>query len=129
MGQGRASGAPTLYQQLGGREGVRRLAARLVERSASDPRTAAALRHARRDALQHDLAVYLCEVADGPCVFREGPPGRYGRLALTEASFAVMMATLREELQAARVPLPAQAELLRRLAPPQPAVIAADPPP
>lgn len=129
MAAGARAEPATLYQQLGGRQGIQAVTARMIERSAHDPRTAAALRGARLGPLARQVADYVCELADGPCVFRDGGPALYGRLAVTEPAFAVMMATLREELQAAGVPLAAQAELLRRLSPPASAVILADMPP
>lgn len=132
LGLPRLAGAAepaTLYQQLGGRDGIQAVTARLIERSARDPRTAAALRGARLEPLKRQVADYVCELSGGPCVFRDGGPAHYGRLAVTEPAFAVMMATLREELQATGVPLAAQAELLRRLSPPTSAVIVAETPP
>jgi hemoglobin len=125
---GTAVDTATLYQQLGGREGIQAVTGRLIDRSARDPRTAAALRSARLAPLKRQVADYVCELAGGPCVFRDAGAAAYGQLAVTETAFAVMMATLREELQASGVAVSAQAELLRRLSPPTSAVILAETP-
>lgn len=115
----------TLYRELGGRNKIDAVMARLFERAAEDPRTAAALQGAQLTSLKDAVAEYVCEIADGPCIYKDDPVSRpLGRIDLSETSFAVLMATLREELAAARVPVAAQAELLRRLAPPRSVVVA-----
>ena len=117
--------ADTLYGELGGRTRIDGVTARLIDRAAQDPRTAHVLQGAQLAALKEAMAEYVCEIADGPCVYKDDPVSRsLGRIDVNETSFAVLMATLREELHAARVPVPAQAELLRRLAPPRSVVVA-----
>ena len=62
--------ASSLFDDLGGRPGVDRIAGDVVELYRTDPRLAADFDNINPDRLRSRLADYLCVLADGPCVYK-----------------------------------------------------------
>lgn len=109
---------PTLYQRLGGPAGVARLVDRLVERSASDPRTRRSFDGIKLPALKDSIAQQICHVAGGGCRYEGATMAEAHKDARIPASeFDAMVAILREELDAAGADAAAKNGLLKLLAP------------
>ncbi|MEX8495627.1 group 1 truncated hemoglobin [Sphaerotilus sp.] len=107
----------TLYQRLGGQAGVAVLSDRLIERTANDPRTRRSFEGVKLVPLQQSLADYLCKVADGGCVYEgETMADSHADLGIQAHEFDLMVAFLRDALDAQGVATADKNELLRRLA-------------
>jgi hemoglobin len=108
----------TLYSRLGGEDGVRAIAAALIDRVAADPRHGRSFKDTNLVRIKTLLAEQICELAGGPCKYsgdsmREVHAGHH----ISQADFYDMVATLREVLKERHVELGATNELLRLLAP------------
>ncbi|WP_310462590.1 group 1 truncated hemoglobin [Sphaerotilus sp.] len=111
------SAESALYQRLGARAGVARLSDRLIERTANDPRTRRSFEGVKLVPLQQSLADYLCKVTGGGCVYEgETMANSHTELGIQAHEFDLMVAFLREELDAQGVAAADKNELLRRLA-------------
>jgi len=109
---------PRLIDQLGGEPGVRLVVDRTLERVAKDPRTRRTFDGVRLSTLQRNVGDYVCQVADGGCVYEgETMKRAHADLNLGGSEFDVMVQVLREELDRAGASTAAKNELLRRLAP------------
>jgi len=106
----------TLYHRLGERPGVARLSARLIDRTATDPRTRRSFEKTKLAPLKDSLADYLCKATDGGCPYEgETMANSHAELGIQAHEFDLMVAFLREELDAAGVAPADKNELLRRL--------------
>lgn len=112
------AGAPTLYERLGGPEGVRHWVERLVDRCASDPRTRRSFDGIKLSPLKESLAQQICAISAGGCRYEGETMERTHRDARIGAGeFDALVSVLREELDRAGVEAAAKNELLRLLAP------------
>jgi hemoglobin len=108
----------SLYDRLGGADGVGAIAATLVERVAADPKIGTSFKGVRLDRVKRLLAEQLCELSGGPCHYsgdtmRQVHAGHH----ISQAEFYGMVNTLREILSERHVSTGATNELLRLLAP------------
>jgi hemoglobin len=110
--------SPTLYQRLGGVEQVPRWIGRLIDRSATDPRTRRSFEGVKLAALKESLAQQVCSIAGGGCRYEGETMERAHRDAkIGAAEFDALVSLLREELDRAGVDPAAKNELLRLFAP------------
>lgn len=116
--------SPPLYDDLGGMPGIETLVAAIVEQAHADPRFGELFEQADRQRLREQLALQICELADGPC--------RYEGLDMVEAHSGMQISPVEfnwfvEDTQMAmdRIGLawPTQNRLLARLALLQPQII------
>ncbi|WP_341676331.1 group 1 truncated hemoglobin [Niveibacterium sp. SC-1] len=106
------------YDALGGEAGVRAIVHALLDESTSDPQTRRSFAKINRPRLEKMLALQICALADGGCVFDGDPMGpTHAGLKITESEFYGMVEHLRAVLDAREVPLAAKNALLARLAP------------
>jgi len=108
----------SLYERLGGEQGVQAIAAALIERVAADPVHGKSFKDTNLDRIKTLLAEQICELAGGPCKY-SGDPMRevHAGHHITQSDFYDMVATLRDVLKKRQVDLGATNELLRLLAP------------
>ncbi len=110
--------AATLYEQLGGRDGIAAISDALIDRVADDPVLGRSFRDTKRRRIKDKLTLQLCELAGGPCRYdgdsmREVHAGHH----ITQAEFYGLVTVLRQVLRERHVPLAARNQLLRLLAP------------
>jgi hemoglobin len=121
--------SPPLYEALGGMPGIEALVAAVVDEAHADPRFGDLFEQADRQRLREQLAIQICELADGPC--------RYEGLDMVEAHSGMRISRAEfnwfvEDTQIAMdrigLPWPTQNRLLARLAVLQPQIIDEGPP-
>jgi hemoglobin len=113
-----ASAHASLYDRLGGADGVAAISGALIDRVASDPVLGRSFKDAKLDRIKRLLAEQICDLSGGPCHYsgdsmKEVHAGHH----ISEAEFYDMVADLREILQQRHVSQGATNELLRLLAP------------
>jgi hemoglobin len=109
---------PTLYDRLGGPDGVRVIADRLIDRVAADPVHGVSFKEANLKRIKRLLAEQICQLAGGPCRYSGSPMKEsHAGLHVTQADFYDMVAKLRVILAEQHVGPRATNELLRLLAP------------
>ena len=118
--------AGTLYDDLGGRAGLTRIADGTVQRALQDPRIKEKFADADIERLQGLLMLEFCVVSGGPCRY----PGRnmkaaHADLHLEQRHFLAMVEDLQDALDAEGVPFWTQNRLLALLAPMHRDVVAA----
>ncbi len=110
--------AGTLYDDLGGRAGVQRIADGMLQRALSDPRIKDKFQDADIERLQGLLMLDFCKLAGGPCRY----PGRdmataHADLNLAPRHFNAIVEDLQDSMQAEGIPFRTQNRLLALLAP------------
>ena len=110
--------AATLYEQLGGREGISVITEEMLIRSADDPRIRDDFAEANIVHLHEQLTTHLCALSGGPCVYqgRDMKAAHVG-LGLTAADFNALVENLVDAMNERGVPISAQNELVAILAP------------
>ena len=113
-----AAPSTTLYDRLGGTDGVAAIATALIERVAADPRLGRSFEGTNRRRIAEHLARQLCELTGGPCHY-DGDPMRavHAGHAISEAEFYGMVEALEDILCSRGVALGDRNRLLRLLAP------------
>ncbi len=109
---------PTLYEQLGGGEGISAITEGMLVRSADDPRIRDDFAEANIVHLYEQLTTHLCALSGGPCVYegRDMKAAHVG-LGLTAADFNALVENLVDAMSERGVPVSAQNELVAILAP------------
>ncbi len=108
----------TLYSRMGSAPTVAKVVDDLIDRSASDPRTARSFKDAKMERIKEKLREQICFLADGPCRYTGDPMREVHKgLKIDEAEFYVMVQFLRDALERAGVGDAEKNELLRLLAP------------
>ena len=115
---GTAGAHASLYDRLGGADGVGAISGALVDRVSSDPVLGRSFKDSKLDRIKKLLAEQICELSGGPCHYsgdsmKEVHAGHH----ISEAEFYGMVANLREVLKQRHVSQGAANELLRLLAP------------
>lgn len=110
--------AGTLYDDLGGRPGLTRIADGMLQRVQADPRVKDKFGDANIERLQGLLMLQFCVVSGGPCTY----PGRnmkaaHADLDLAPRHFTAMVENLQDAMDAEGVPFRTQNRLLALLAP------------
>lgn len=119
---GRAAGDPvpvddSLYQALGGREGIEDLMEGLLVEVSEDPRIVDLFRQSNIDRLHAKLVLQVCELSGGPCRYDGEPMGPvHAGLNLTEAHFNALVEDLQVAMDKRQLPIRVQNRLLKKLA-------------
>ena len=113
-----ASARASLYDRLGGADGVAAISNSLIDRVASDPVLGRSFKDSKLDRIKRLLAEQICDLSGGPCHYsgdsmKEVHAGHH----ISEAEFYGMVSDLREVLKQRHVSQGATNELLRLLAP------------
>lgn len=109
---------PTLYEQLGGRDGIAAITDQLLDVFARDPLVAPAFQHVDIRNYSTHFTDYLCQVADGPCRYTGDSMSDVHRgMHIDEATFNAVVQDLITAMDHQHVPVRVQNRLLARLAP------------
>ena len=110
--------AGSLFDRLGGHEGIAAISAELIDRTSRDPRPRRSFEKSDIDRVTRELSVQLCDLSDGPCEYGgDSMRDVHAGHGITQAEFYAMVAILRDVLRSRGVSLRAENELLARLAP------------
>lgn len=110
--------AAPLYTALGEKAGIRAVMDDLVQRLATDTRTADMFKDTNRNALASQLTNQACQLAGGPCVYK-GPDMKeaHENQKITKSHFNALVEMAQQAMAAKGVPFAAQNQLLALLAP------------
>ncbi|WP_252108624.1 MULTISPECIES: group 1 truncated hemoglobin [unclassified Halomonas] len=108
----------TLYERLGGENGIESIVERFLYRVADDPELVGFFANTNIDHLAGSLANQFCAVSNGPCRY-EGPPMEraHQNMGITDAHFNQLVEHLDAALREENIALGARNEFLGRLAP------------
>ena len=113
-----SSGSATLYTRMGGAPVVAKVVEDVIDRSASDARTARSFKDVKIARVKEKLREQICALAAGPCRYTGDSMEQVHKgLKINESEFYVMVQFLRESLERAGVRDAEKNELLRLLAP------------
>ena len=108
----------TLYDDLGGEQGIARIVDRFLDHMAADPEVAPFFAQTNMERFERLLKEHLCELADGPCRYSGDSMSDVHRgLGVTDAAFTALAEDLELAMDDLRVPFRVQNRLLARLAP------------
>ncbi len=108
----------TLYDQLGGKQGVAALTDAAIDQYADDPRVAPTFEHVDIKRFRRVFAEYICKISDGPCRYTGGSMAEVHRgLNLRETQFNAIVEDLTAAMTSLHLPVPTQNRLIKRLAP------------
>jgi hemoglobin len=112
------AGEPTLYDDLGGKDGLTKIVGYAVDAYAADPRLSAQFDNINFDWLKGRITLQFCQLTGGPCKY----PGRdmyaaHKGLHIDSASFNAVVEDLEGAMDKAGVPFRTQNRLLALLAP------------
>lgn len=114
----------TLYDELGGADGIERVVSHLLQRSADNPLIAHHFIGVDLDNLQRQLSSLICAETGGPCTYGgQSMPDAHAGLDIQPDEFDAMVADLVAVLDQAGVAEPARQRLLSRLAQMQPEIV------
>lgn len=108
----------SLYEELGGKDGLTRLAASMLDIASKDPRTHDQFGNVSFDWLTPRLAAYFCMRVGGPCKY----PGRdlrteHEALHISVGEFNAVVETLQAAMDRQGIPFGVQNRFLALLAP------------
>lgn len=119
----------TLYDELGGREGVAALVDGFLVRVADDYRIVDTFAGSNVPRLRRLLEEQFCQVSDGPCEYTGGSMEETHRgMGIREAEFNALVEDLIDAMEALDLPVATQNRLLARLAPMHRDIVSAAPP-
>jgi hemoglobin len=115
---GRGLAAETLYDQLGGHEGLSRIVDRALTLYFSDPRLHDDFDNINRDWLQPRFFAFFCKVTGGPCVYKGRSMAKSHKgLHIDQARFDAVVEDLQTAMDESAIPFRTQNRLLALLAP------------
>jgi hemoglobin len=115
-----AAAQDTLYEKLGGQQGVSQIVERMVTIVTTDDRVKADFDNINLDRLKKRLDDFICQLANGPCVYRGRPmAAAHDGLDLTRAKFNAVAEDLQTAMGDSGVPYWTQNRLMALLAPMQ----------
>jgi hemoglobin len=109
---------PSLYDRLGGGDGVNAIVNELIDRSRTGPDTSRSFEKVNLKRLKQQIAVQLCSLSGGPCAFTgDDMKTTHAGHDITQAEFYAMVEILRAVLDDRGVGEREKNELLALLAP------------
>lgn len=118
LGAAQATAAGSLYDELGGEQGIIELSSIYVDQLASAEATRQSFAGSNLKRVKKFLALQLCDLAGGPCEYHgDSMQVVHANLGITEAQFHVAVDMLRQLLRERGVSLGARNRLLKLLAP------------
>lgn len=110
----------TLFQDLGGQEGLTRIANDTADNFLADDRIKATFDNTNMDRFKKLLAQQFCQVAGGPVAYTgRSMKDSHKALGLDNADFNAVVEDLQKALDKNNIPFATQNRLLARLAPMQ----------
>ncbi len=113
-----ATGAEAFYDGLGGRPGIERLVARLLEIVLEDPRIGGQFKEIDEAHFKEKLAEQFCQLSGGPCQY-SGKPMEviHEGMHITQAHFNALAEDLQLAMEEQAIAPRIQNKLIARLAP------------
>lgn len=109
-----------LFQDLGGRDGIEKIAQYTTANFLADPRIKATFDNTNMERFEKLLSEQFCVVAGGPCEYKgRSMKDAHKALGLDNADFNAVVEDLQDALDKAGVPFATQNRFLARLAPMQ----------
>jgi hemoglobin len=109
-----------LYADLGGRDGVEKIAQYTTANFLADPRIKATFDNTNMERFEKLLSDQFCVVAGGPCEYKgRSMKEAHKALGLDNADFNAVVEDLQNALDKANIPFATQNRFLARLAPMQ----------
>ncbi|MFY3385580.1 group I truncated hemoglobin [Paracidovorax sp. MALMAid1276] len=117
-GPGTTMAPAGLYQALGEKAGITRLADDFVNRLVNDPRIGSHFKQIKPAALKESLADQFCQLAGGPCKY-EGADMKsaHADMDINKGHFNALVEVLQSAMDAQGIPFAQQNRLLALLAP------------
>lgn len=113
-----AAGKASLYDRLGGQDGVAVIADMLIDRVATDPVLGRSFNGSNLDRIKKLLAEQICDLGGGPCHYSGDPMKEvHAGHHISQAEFYGMVAALQDILKQRHVSQGASNELIGLLAP------------
>jgi hemoglobin len=120
---------PTLFDRIGGEAVLRPVVARVVDRTAADPRSHHHFDGVRLSYLKDSIYKFICRLGGGGCDYDgETMQRTHSHLRIRASEFDALVQVMREELDRAQVPQGPKNELLRKLAPLKRDIVGGAPP-
>jgi len=114
----RSLAAETLYDQLGGHDGLSRIVDRALNLYFSDPRLHADFDNIDRSWLQPRFFAFFCKVTGGPCAYKgRSMEKSHKGLHIDQARFDAVVEDLQTAMDDSGIPFRTQNRLLSLLAP------------
>ncbi|HWD27501.1 MAG TPA: group 1 truncated hemoglobin [Rhizomicrobium sp.] len=114
------AGEDSLFQDLGGRDGVEKIAQYSTANFLADPRIKQTFDNTNMDRFEKLLSEQFCVVAGGPCAYKgRSMKEAHKALGLDNADFNAVVEDLQDGMDKAGVPFAVQNRFLARLAPMQ----------
>jgi len=110
--------ADTLFEQLGGMETISRISSRTFDLSLKDERTRESFRFVDLGRVKEKLALQICELAAGPCVY-DGDPMKplHKPMKITTVQFNAVVEALQQAMDEEKIAFRVQNKLIAILAP------------
>ena len=122
------AGPKSLYDRLGGKDGINAVVEALLKNVAGDPelkKIFAKTTGPKLDAFKKNLGDQLCEVTGGPCKYQgKDMKATHAAMKVTEAQWDKFVSALTASLNEAKVADNEQSELLALLAPMKSEIVA-----
>lgn len=113
-----------LYHALGGKPGIGRIVEGMLINVAEDERIVSHFLDADIDRLYEKLVEQVCVESGGPCEYTgDSMEDSHAGMNITEGDFNALVENLIVAMNEEGVPVPAQNQLLRRLAPMRDSII------
>ena len=110
----------SLFADLGGRDGVEKIAQIATTNFLADPRIKAQFDNTNMDRFEKLLSQQFCLVAGGPCAYKgRSMADAHKALGLRDADFNAVVEDLEAAMDEANIPYRTQTRFLARLAPMQ----------
>ena len=110
--------ADTLYDQLGGHDGIARIASRMVDLALQDDRIKASFADTNIDRLKGLIAQHSCQITGGPCVYKGRNMAKaHASLHLRDTDFNAIVEDLQQAMDEEGIPFGTQNKFLALLAP------------
>ena len=105
------------YNAFGQKQGLNAVVGDLLRNVLADNRIKAYFTNANIPALHAALVTQFCMLEGGPCEFNENMKTAHQSLGVTDAAFNALAEDLQKSMMLHNIPLPAQNDLLAKLAP------------
>jgi hemoglobin len=116
--------ADTLYDEMGGKTGIDRLADISIDNYLADDRIKAIFDESNIDRLRAEFKAQFCQITDGPCVYEgHDMTAAHKGLHLTNADFNAVVEDLQAAMDSCGIGFATQNRFLARLAPYQHQVV------
>jgi hemoglobin len=115
---------PTLFEELGGHNGIDRVVDGFILEIANDPRVLPRFEDSNVARFREKITEHFCMIADGPCEYTgDSMVLVHAGMDITSPEFNAIVENLMAAMEDADIPLAARNQLLARLASLRPEII------